>query len=306
MRHSISRIFFFSAIIIASFALMTLGTSCERPIVEEIGGGETPDEGQARLRISAMTSSEQSFSQMKSRRHKSPAVAEACSRLTFAVYKDGERVAVTNQSSDESSFGTCDIVLPKGTYRIVAVGHSGAGSATTTEVEKIKFPNNKTTDTFWCGTMVNLDGDTDISLNLKRVVAMFRLVVKDAIPANVAEMKFYYTGGSSTLSGVTGLGSVNSKQTETRTVDEDMRKGDAVFEIYTIPHDQTGTLNITVTALDASGNTVKETTFEDVAVAVNKIRQYEGEFFSEEPDDGRGKTDVTINTEWDGTDTEEY
>ena len=280
--------------------------SCERPFTEEIATGESTGEGQAHLRISAMTSSEQSFSTIKSVPRKASAVASACSRITFAVYKDGERVAVTNQDADDSNFGSCDMVLPKGTYRIVVVGHNGAGAATTTDVEKITFKNNKMTDTFWCTSTVNLDGDTDVSLNMKRVVAMFRLKITDDIPAKVAEMKFYYTGGSSTLSGVTGYGSVNSKQTEVRTVEESMRSGGAEFEIYTIPHETDDVLNITVTALDAEGKTVKETTFNDVPVTVNKIRQYEGEFFSESAEEGRGKVYLTVDDEWDGTDTNPF
>ena len=294
-----------SAFLVLSVLVAAIA-SCERPMSDDIGGSEPTEEGLVHLRVSAMTSSEVSFSAVQPARRKASAVANACSCITFAIYKDGERVAVENQNADDSDFGECDIVLPKATYRIVAVGHNGTSSATTTEVEKIKFPNNKMTDTFWCTSIVNLDGDTDISLNLQRVVAMFRLIVKDEIPANVAEMKFYYTGGSSTLSGVTGFGSVNSKQTEVRTVDESTRKGGAEFEIYTIPHEQTGTLTITVTALDASGNTVKETTFNNVAVTVNKIRQYEGEFFSESPEEGRGKAVVTVDDEWGGTDTEGY
>ena len=52
---------------------------------------------------------------------------------------------------------------------------------------------------------------------------MFRLVLTDEeIPATVAKLKFYYTGGSSTFSPRDGYGCVNSKQTEVRsTADPD-------------------------------------------------------------------------------------
>lgn len=43
---------------------------------------------------------------------------------------------------------------------------------------------------------------------------MFRLVIKDEIPEQAKKIKFYYTGGSSTLNAKTGYGCVNSKQTE--------------------------------------------------------------------------------------------
>ena len=53
------------------------------------------------------------------------------------------------------------------------------------------------------------------------------------------------------------------------------------FEVYTIPHDETGTLKMTITALDASGNTIKERVFEGVPVRRNAITTYSGNFFDE-------------------------
>ncbi len=44
-------------------------------------------------------------------------------------------------------------------------------------------------------------------LTLTRAVAMFRLVLTDEeIPSNVAKLKFYYVGGSSTFSPKDGYG----------------------------------------------------------------------------------------------------
>lgn len=97
---------------------------------------------------------------------------------------------------------------------------------------------------------------------------MFRLVLTDEeIPGNVAKMKFYYTGGSSTFSPASGVGCVNSKQTEYRTVADD-----GVYEIYTMPHTEEDVLTkLTVTALDANDNIIKERIFEDVPVVRNQV-----------------------------------
>ena len=135
---------------------------------------------------------------------------------------------------------------------------------------------------------------------LTRAVAMFRLVLTDEeIPSNVAKLKFYYTGGSSTFSPSTGYGCVNSKQTEIRTV----APGLTTFDIYTMPHAEDDVLTrLTVTALDANDNTVKERIFEDVPVTRNQIARYTGSFFGSGGSDHQtdGTFRLTANPDWDG------
>ena len=73
-----------------------------------------------------------------------------------------------------------------------------------------------------------------------------------------------------------GYGCVNPKQTEYRTVAPSL----TVFDIYTLPHTEEKVLTkLTVTALDANDNTVKESTFENIPVTRNQITRYTGIFF---------------------------
>lgn len=90
----------------------------------------------------------------------------------------------------------------------------------------------------------------------KRVVAKFRLVVKDPTPEDVKTMKFYYTGGSSTFNALTGYGCVNSKQTELRSVKESAYTEESYYDIYTFPHDpeESKKLKVDISALSSASS----------------------------------------------------
>ena len=155
------------------------------------------------------------------------------------------------------------------------------------------------TDTFYYyGDLVVTSEVQSYDLTLTRAVAMFRMVLTDdEIPSTVTKFKFYYTGGSSTFSPSAGYGCVNSKQTEIRPVTDD-----GLYEIFTLPHTEEDVLTkLTVTALDANDNTVKERIFENIPVTRNQITRYTGSFFG---NGGSGQTSdgtfrLTADPDWD-------
>ena len=123
------------------------------------------------------------------------------------------------------------------------------------------------------------------------------VLTDEEIPSTVTKFKFYYTG-SSTFSPSVGYGCVNSKQTEIRTVAD----GVTTFDIFTLPHTEEDVLTkLTVTALDANDNTVKERVFENVPVTRNQVTRYTGSFFG---NGGSGQTSdgtfrLTADPDWD-------
>ena len=211
-------------------------------------------------------------------------LSDQLSRLSVAVFDaDGQKVKSINQQSTTDGFGTVAMDLMEGTYNIVAIAHNGTeGNATITSVEKVTFASNKVTDTFaYFGELSVLDGSViEKDLTMTRRVAMVRFTLTDA-DLSASQLKFYYTGGSSTFSPSSGYGCVNSKQTEYRSC---LSTGDGgavtIYEIYTFPHEETDDLKVTVTALDASGNAIGENTFESVPVQRNKITTWTGEMFN--------------------------
>lgn len=224
-------------------------------------------------------------------------LSDVCGRLNVAVFDaSGQKVKTAAQVVSDAGYGTVSLSLNDGKYTVVVIGHNCTGSATITNTEKVTFPNNKVTDTFYyCGALTVTGERQDVTISLQRAVAMIRLRLTDdaAALANVAQLKFYYLGGSSTFSPLTGFGCVNSKQTEFRVLNTD-----GVYELFTLPHSDIDAITrMTVTALDAGDNVVGEFTMENVPVSVNKVTNCTGSFGS-----GAGKVDVTITVDpdWDG------
>ena len=299
---------------------LTIGmVSCEKPIIDERTGNENPAEANVILHFTQYewTDQREPFelarrwpsrdgqrrSQQEAFTRAATDITELCSRLNIALFDaDGTKVKTVAQKEGDASYGTVALSLAAGTYRLVVIAHNGEGSATITSEEKVTFPNNKVTDTFYYyGDLVVTSEKQSYDLTLTRAVAMFRLVLTDeSIPSTVAKMKFYYLGGSSTFSPKDGYGCVNSKQTEIRPVPADFVSG-TTFEIYTLPHTEDDVLTkLTVTALDGNDNIIKEKVFEDIPVTRNQVTRYTGSFFGNSGGEtGSGDFRMTADPEWD-------
>lgn len=278
------------------FILALLLAACEKPVFNETTGKEIPSETNVILHFTQYQ--QEAFT-------RSPTyITNLCSRLNIAIFDaEGTKVKTVAQKEGDASYGTVALSLAAGTYRLVVIAHNCDGSATITSTEKVTFPNNKVTDTFYYyGDLVVGTEKQSYDLTLTRAVAMFRLVLTDeSIPNNVAKMKFYYLGGSSTFSPKDGYGCVNSKQTEIRPVPADFVSGTA-FEVYTLPHTEEDVLTkLTVTALDANDNILKERTFENIPITRNQVTRYTGSFFGSggTGDTGSGTFRLTADPDWD-------
>ena len=262
-------------------ALALLVAACEKPVLDE----DIVSMKEANVILHMTQYEQESFGTRAA-----TDITELCSRLNIAIFDaDGTKVKTVAQKEGDASYGTVALTLAAGTV----IAHNGEGSATISSTEKVTFPNNKVTDTFYYyGDLVVTSEVQSYDLTLTRAVAMFRLVLTDEeIPSTVTKFKFYYTGGSSTFSPSAGYGCVNSKQTEIRAVAD----GVTTFDIYTLPHTEEDVLTkLTVTALDANDNTVKERIFENIPVTRNQITRYTGNFFGS---GGSGQTSSSINFE---------
>lgn len=268
-------------------ACCLLASSCQKAIYddtdpEEAGNGVT-------LRFNVAQ-----FEQIPFDKAFSPSrgtnVANACSRINFAVYQNGKRIKQINQMKDSTEFGTIKLKLDKGKYFVALVAHSVDKDATMSDPTKITFTgtngSKQVSDTFWFADSINVKVDSVCDLRLKRAVALLRLVTTDSIPENVVSVFFRYNGGSSTFDAVKGVGVVNSRQTEERIVSAEMIGKPAMFDIYTFPHAETDTLRkLQVAAYDKYKKTLVEKTFEKVPMRRNNITVYTGRFFSKGDDD---------------------
>ena len=231
-----------------------------------------------------------------------------CSRLSIAIFDGEEKVKTLNLTAEKDGYDDIGINLDAGKYRMVAIGHNGSGNCTISSPEKVKFYKNKMTDTFfYYGTFNVIDGeDTDDYILLNRAVAQFKVHITDAtIPAEAHSIKFYYTGGSSTLDAVTGYGCVKSRQTENFKLQEGKRD----YSVYTFPREENKGLKMTINILDADAQSIKEYSKESVPVKCSNITQtnisIQGHTISEpnqkeNDDSGNGGLGFTVNPDWEG------
>ena len=262
--------------------------ACEKVNLEE--EKQQPEVGDGvKVRLSVATSKQLPFVGEAPLPNVEGGLAAVCPRITFAIYQaDGTVYKILHQKSTASGFGTLAISLPVGSYRVIVLAHGGQGNPTFEAWDKVKFKDNKLSDTFYGVKDIQVAEGGSYELELKRAVSKFRLVVSDAIPLRVAKMKFYYTGGSSTFDPISGFGCVNSRQTEYCEVPADKHSAGSQFEIFTFPHAEEDNLKITATALSADNEVVAEHVFEAVPVKRNVITQYSGSFFGGTPGGGQG------------------
>ncbi len=237
-------------------------------------------------------------------------IEDICSRLSFAVFKVSEKMKSVNQIIGDEDFGTATFNLQEGTYRIVVIAHNGKGNCTISSPESIKFYKNKLTDTFYYyGTLEVGSNSVTQEIELARAVGMFKLHINDNIPQNVQQMKFYYTGGSSTLDATTGYGNVNSKQTENLNV----ATGTKDYYVYTFPHQDGKKIKFNISTFDLNGTELSNKVFENVTVKRNYITTYSGNFFDgttsggqagkgDPTEEGKGSISFTFDPAWEGED----
>ena len=298
--------------LIGLLALSMAMASCEKVSLDELLSKEPPTSqpsstGNASLsiHIGGIADANYQDATAKGTRAIEP-IGNVCTKLTISLYnEEGQRVYSVNKKSTDADFANATMKLAEGKYYLVVVAHSNEKNATTTDINKITF-DGKLSDTFHYYKEIELvAGGNNIDVVMERVTAMFRLEITDEIPENVKQLRFNYTGGSSTLSGYTGAGSVNSRQTEIRNI----QAGVNIYEVYTFPHPDDKKLKMTVTALDASGETICMRSFEDVAVSKNMITRYKGSFFTNiTPPTAADnyKFSISANTDWKGENIIEF
>ena len=302
----------------AALCAMLLLTACEKAVM---AGTEEPEiDGQTTVRL--QVTEVENMEGTASTRVLTD-VSEVCTRLNFLLYQNGKKVKTVNQKDSEDGFGTVDVSLEAGNYQLLVLAHSCAANPTSSSLEKIQFNNTETgyTDTFYYyGDLTVGDEPSVANLALKRAVAMFRLVVNDAKPAEVQRLRIYYTGGSGAFNALTGYGNVKSQQYTMYEWPNDAATP-MTFDAYTFLHDETGSLSLTVTAYSANNDVVLEREFKNVSMKRNTITQFVGNFFAEGgggdtpviPDNPGGNIDpdsrgikIQVDPEWDAVNSFNY
>ena len=276
--------------LLASLLLMLVATltSCEKFSIDETTGKSR--EANANVTIHVQKIEGTSLLTTKAA-DKQMALGDVCSRLTLAIFDGEEKLETVNQLSTDNGFGTA--------YVSLEIAHNGKGNCSVSAPEKVKFASNKLTDTFYYYGRLSVTADGATSdINLRRAVGAFKLHITDeTIPEEIRSIKFYYTGGSSTLDATTGFGCVNSRQTENFS----MKDGGRDFTVYTFPHEEEKNIKMSISFLDADAKVVKSFEKADLKIHQNKTAYTEisiADGFGGGDDSTGGGIGITVDPTW--------
>ncbi len=298
--------------------LLTTLASCEKFTINEETTATSTNEANSNVFIHLSVAKKSNYTESTSRTSLTrgegntaeKSITDYCTRLSIGIFDGAEKVKTLNLTAEKDGFEDIGLYLEEGQYRMVVIGHNGNGNSTISAPEKVKFSNNKLTDTFYYyGTLnVSEKEDTEKSIQLNRAVAQVQVHFNDSvIPENAHSIQFYYTGGSSTLDATTGYGCVKSRQTETINLEE----GKKDYAVYTFPREESNGLSMTISLLNAEGKSIKEFSRTGLPVKTNNITKANisaKDSSTENPDEGDGEDDdeeeggwtFTINPDWDG------
>ena len=303
--------------LVASFLMMLVATltSCEKFALDETSTDPHDANANVTFHVSMGKNQSTEFNtkaagfNTKAADSNAIPLEKVCSRLSLGIFDEIGKVKTLNTLSTDKEYGKLSVALDEGEYRVVIIGHNGAGNCTISSPEKIKFSNNKLTDTFYYYGRLNITSEeTEETIELKRAVAQFKIHITDSvIPANARSIKFYYTGGSSTLDATSGYGCVNSRQTEVFKLAKDQRD----YSVYTFPHEDSQGLNMKISILDADGKPFRELDKDNIEVKCNYITKANisiaessgdtpGGGGKDEDDKGDGGFNILFNPEWAG------
>ena len=71
-----------------------------------------------------------------------------CSKLSFVVFDEEEKVKAVHQVGGSESFGKVTIALAPGSYKVVVIAHNSASTASVAADGRTTFADNLVTDTF--------------------------------------------------------------------------------------------------------------------------------------------------------------
>ena len=205
----------------------------------------------------------------------------------MVLWAAGEKVETVDQDSLADDYGCYNLSLPQGSYHYIVVGYDTPLKPTisTTEVTFRQDGSLRAGNTYAASGTLEV-GDTTVvqQATLGHVSARLRLMWEGTFPLEAATIKYYYTGGSSTLSPTTWKGSKQSRQTVVLPLTDHGSTeltDDVIHDLYTFPHTATDTLCLRVTLLDTAGATLSEFEMADLPVATGCTTVFAGGFFDD-------------------------
>lgn len=226
-------------------------------------------------------------------------LSDLATRLSFAVFDSkGELVdVVIYQEISQDDFGTINLELYPGSYKLVAVAHNGDEDATISSISSVTLPGNNFTDTFSDVVELTVEANQDCSkeMLLPRATAAFVLKLLDAPPANVAKIKVVVNANATDVGPLEiepkgRVATKNLKQTREIPIANLNEEGITVYYICMTNEQQ---LAVKATAYDADNKEIISHTLSGVLLKTNKQTTATGYFFK-----STGAASITVNGTW--------
>lgn len=210
--------------------------------------------------------------------------ADVLAHLAFAVFDEqGEVVTQVITNRGDVGYGTFSLSLPYGYYTLVFLGYDGSRALNIESPTHISFADDYVPNCFCEAFNLNVDEETEAiqSITLDRCVGCFTLRCSNGIPATMKAMNYTATGGGTVLNALTGYAATTS--TRSASVDFSSTKNPSnpqTMNIYTFLPAEKANMQFVMTAVDAGNTVLRERTFADVPMQLNKRILYEGDFFA--------------------------
>lgn len=235
-----------------------------------------------------------------------PLLYEQVSTLHYLVYNSsGQLLKDSVQRTPLSTFGTFNLQLPAGSYKMLVAGLNGTYSLISKESSTTAFispvPSNGVYD--WFKQVADFkvtDQPVNQNVVLDRVVGKVGILLTDALPSNLAKITIAFTSGSWFYLNYSFNPGTN---TQTRDfVIKSSLAGTKNFsaDAFVIPlNDGKITTDVSIRAYSVSGDLIVEKIIKNVVIEKNKLTTLSGELFSDLPAGGAATgTSVSINSEW--------
>lgn len=190
-----------------------------------------------------------------------------------------------NTTSDGQSFGNITMKLPVGSYKLVAIASRGTQPVQINSTTEAIFPDNKPSDNAsYCDDIIIKQGNNTQTIELKRMVSVFRLVPTDERPDNFKSIEATITGNcSNVLNPTTGCANTTAGQGIKRTIDISNYDptSNTVLAFYCFLCNKSEKVDVAISLKDGpDGNELKALSFKDVPLQQNCRTNYKGTLFS--------------------------
>jgi hypothetical protein len=186
-----------------------------------------------------------------------------------------------HQLSSDADFGSLSAVVAAGTYDLVAIAHRADAALTMTSPTSIAFPNGKVTDMLYVCQSVDAQRGKTTNVSLERGITRLVFRTTDFKPEDVKTMRFAFSGNcGNVFNARTGLAAAANAYSVDIDVTPIAATNRVTTNLYTLLTAETATVNVGVTALNASNDIVAQETFSDVNMKRGYQTTLTGAFFT--------------------------